>query len=353
MSFITLLMVFLLPDELTLERAKESLCRVEMGFWNPDEQRYSLYADAFSPSAHLWDTGIVLAAYAAWAKLDQTMAMAKIDLWLLSHEDYWLEAGPVSGYNPGPDSTKVDRYYDDNAWVALALMEAYEHTQHGRYLDQALKVHYFVMSGEDDKLGGGIYWHETKQTKNTCSNANTAVTAYKLYRATKDHRFRAQGDRILEWIEKLRAPNGLYWDHIQLDGKIEKTLWSYNAALPIRAWLERYRITDDPADLNQAVRTARAARVQWMDKETGHIRCDASFAHHLTDAWIELEAFHHRGKWAESARQALTSAWELTQNEKGFFGPRWDRPFAEPRSQLLWSASVARGWASLAAAQPR
>jgi hypothetical protein len=49
-----------------------------------------------------------------------------------------------------------DKYYDDNEWMVLTFAEAYAQTGDRRYLDRAAATQRFVVSGWDDKLGGGI-----------------------------------------------------------------------------------------------------------------------------------------------------------------------------------------------------
>jgi uncharacterized protein YyaL (SSP411 family) len=69
-----------------------------------------------------------------------------------------------------------DRFYDDNVWLALDFCTLYGATQNRKYLDKALEIYEFVYSGWDDNLGGGIYWCEQNRgSKNTCSNAPSAI----------------------------------------------------------------------------------------------------------------------------------------------------------------------------------
>ena len=52
-------------------------------------------------------------------------------------------------------------------------------TGDAKYLERAEATHRFVMSGEDDRLGGGVYWRENRRrSKNTCSNGPAIVGAY-------------------------------------------------------------------------------------------------------------------------------------------------------------------------------
>ncbi|HUY99012.1 MAG TPA: glycoside hydrolase family 76 protein, partial [Thermomicrobiaceae bacterium] len=59
--------------------------------------------------------------------------------------------------------------------------------------------------------------------------------------------------------QHLLAPNGLYWDHIDIAGEVERTQWSYNQGTMIDAAVLLARATGEPGYREQAERTARAA----------------------------------------------------------------------------------------------
>ena len=107
---------------------------------------------------------------------------------------YWDPAAPVPGYNAwcsGPGGT--DKYYDDNAWVAMDFVEAYKSTHDPLFLQKAFATQRFVLSGWDDRLGGGLYWKLDHQGKNTCSNAPAAAAALSLSQATVEARHSSRG----------------------------------------------------------------------------------------------------------------------------------------------------------------
>ena len=82
---------------------------------------------------------------------------------------YWSTVG--GGYRSGVGGGST-RFYDDNAHIAVALMEAYRNTADPVYLSRAQETYNFVISGEDAVGGGGIYFHEfdhsTKETIRRC-----------------------------------------------------------------------------------------------------------------------------------------------------------------------------------------
>jgi rhamnogalacturonyl hydrolase YesR len=65
---------------------------------------------------------------------------------------------------------------------------------------------------------------------------------------------------MYSWVDiNLRGENGLYWDHIDLNGRIDRTQWSYNQGSMIGASTLLYQATGDSAYLLRAKEIARAA----------------------------------------------------------------------------------------------
>ncbi len=126
----------------------------------------------------------------------------------------------------------------------------------------------YVLSGEDDKLGGGLYWQErTKASKNTCGNAPGIAAAVRVYTYTHD---RAQLDtavRLYRWtVKNLRDDrDGLYYDNLTLGGKLSPHKFTYNTALMIRSGCLLYDATGDAAYLHDAQRSAASSVARWVD----------------------------------------------------------------------------------------
>ena len=62
---------------------------------------------------------------------------------------YWNDKGPVPGYDVSPGPKSVDRYYDDNAWMVLALVEASDILHDKKIFGYAEDTLKYVLSGED------------------------------------------------------------------------------------------------------------------------------------------------------------------------------------------------------------
>src|SRR5437763_1261379 len=160
-------------------RAEELSAYIRHAFW---DSKACLYRPAEPPDAKalpfemMWGNGIQLSVLARAARRDPGAYRPVLETFFKGLDRYWEAGAAIPGYtaylvSPGSD----DRYYDDNAWVALALVEAYCVTRDARYLDRADAALRFVLSGWDEKLGGGIYWRVDRKSKNSCSNAPAAV----------------------------------------------------------------------------------------------------------------------------------------------------------------------------------
>jgi rhamnogalacturonyl hydrolase YesR len=66
--------------------------------------------------------------------------------------------------------------------------------------------------------------------------------------------------RFYDWTNThLQSPSGLYWDHLDLRGTVEKTFWSYNQGVPVGVNVLLYEVTHDRDYLRRAERIAEAA----------------------------------------------------------------------------------------------
>lgn len=164
-----------------------------------------------------------------------------------------------------------ERLYDDNVWIGLEMLNLYTQTNEQRFLDKAVMVWDYLMTGYDKTCGGGIHWREypldkASRTKHTCSTAPTAVMACKLYQITKDEKYKETAIELYQWLkETLQDPNDyLYWDNINPELKIEKAKYTYNSGQPIQAACLLYQITNDVEYLTDAQNIAKAAYNKWF-----------------------------------------------------------------------------------------
>ncbi len=90
-----------------------------------------LLADAYEPGkangqvAFDWGVGVTLSALNAAAKHSKEF-IPTLQAYADATRSYWNTTPPVAGYNVLPNSRGMDRYYDDNEWMVLALADTYD-----------------------------------------------------------------------------------------------------------------------------------------------------------------------------------------------------------------------------------
>ena len=159
-----------------------------------------------------------------------------------------------------------DVFFDDNAWLALALIRHHELRGDERALALARRLFAFVVSGWSSDTSwhhpGGIRWKEvvSNTSRNTCSNGPVAEVAVLLHVHTGDPETRAWALRIYEWVRAtLLDQRDLYVDRVAPDGTLDSTIWSYNQGTMIGAGVLLHTITGEPRYLDHATATAAAS----------------------------------------------------------------------------------------------
>jgi Glycosyl hydrolase family 76 len=169
-------------------------------------------------------------------------------------------------YPPFPHGRGGDVFYDDNAWLGLALCCHHELTASAQAATLSRRLLDFIVTGWSDDQSwadpGGIRWKvpATCVTRNTCSNAPVAELAAVI--ACRDHDAHALewSQRIYAWVHRtLRGTDGLYFDRIDPDGTVHREIYSYNQGSMIGAGVLLGQATGDAAYLSNAAATASAA----------------------------------------------------------------------------------------------
>jgi hypothetical protein len=330
------------------DQADQFTLSIQERYWEGASKCYAEYVSEGgtqgSEPSFAWDLAVQMSALAAACKLEPKKFQPLYDKAVVSLKTYGATSNGVYGYGVLPNSNPPDRFYDDDEWIALAQLDAYDALHRKKDLLEAAETFQFVLSGESSDLGGGIFWREKERTsKNTCSNAPAIACAARLYLATKDSRYLEIAERLHIWVEQLKDRDGLMFDNVNLKGEVDKTKWTYNTALMIRADLLLYQATHKKAYLDEAVLMGTASVGHWVDPDTGAIHDEASFAHHLSEAFFDLSRFDKSLKWREIGAKAVEQAYSL-RDERGLLGIRWDRhEVRDHRMILLAQASMARG----------
>lgn len=157
---------------------------------------------------------------------------------------------------------KDSRFYDDNQWIAIACLDAYNRTKNEKYLGIAKEIYGFMMTGFDTLSGGGLYWKEDqKNSKNTCSNGPGILVALELHKITNQQNYLDTALVLYNWVNwHLKSPQGLYYDNIKIPSlKIDSALYTYNSGTMLQSNVLLYQITKNKKYLQEAERIASAA----------------------------------------------------------------------------------------------
>jgi hypothetical protein len=226
--------------------------------------------------AYLWPFGQALAAtldIAALPGAAPAVLTGAEQLGEAFFAHYWDTTSAPPGGTAYPIPPGGDTYYDDNIWIGLDLIDLWRVSGNPRWRDDAARIFTFISSAWDDDprhpSPGGIFWAQpaanATRDRNTVSNAPAAILALHLHTATADDEYLRWAERLYDWVEgTLRDPSdGLYWDHLKLDGTIERTKWSYNQGTMLGTATLLWRVTGHQRFLTRAWAIADAALARY------------------------------------------------------------------------------------------
>lgn len=161
----------------------------------------------------------------------------------------------ITYYNAGKNSSG-DFYFDDNAWICIAYLTAYELLGKDEYLTRAEEILEFLWTGYDNYQGGGIYWSSTwkkdregnDSNKGTCTNAPSSICYLWTYMLTGKEEYLERGKLLYEWVRKyIECNNGVY--HAGINDPWQP---AYDQGTMMYATVLLYLIEGDDAYLKQA-----------------------------------------------------------------------------------------------------
>lgn len=228
----------------------------------------SLYLETIDkhekPFSYLWPLCALIQAANEIEAIGDKGAMKPV---IAAIDQYYTTEAPAPSYQSY--ITKSSRFYDDNQWIAIAYLDAYNRNKNPFYLLKAKEIYQWLLTGYDDKLGGGLYWKEDERTtKNACSNGPNVLISLQLYKITKDKKYLDTGLMVYNWTNKtLRSPDGVFYDAIKVeDGKIDSTTYTYNTGTMLQANVLLYEITKDKKYLEEAKFIATNAEKHFFKK---------------------------------------------------------------------------------------
>ena len=200
--------------------------------------------------AHLWPFTGALSAALALAHLDGPGELG----WLLEAlERYWQPDRPVPAYASDvvvgrPRWRRAaggDLYYDDNAWVGLALARLERIRPGLARMEGAVAAWRFAQSGWD-AARGGVHWVEQgrgvgarnhdRNLVSTAPNAALGLHLVELGAVPPSQMGEPSPEAMYEWVLAVLDAGGAagdpgagpYWDKVKGDGSLDRSVWSYN-----------------------------------------------------------------------------------------------------------------------------
>lgn len=233
-------------------------------------------------------------------------------------------------------------YYDDVAWLGLALHRAaaVAGTDSG---DALAEITARLREGWTDHGGGGIWWRREDTFKNVPANGPAAIL---LARAGVDRADRSRARAMTRWMERsLRDPaTGLMWDglHVTEDGgvcEVVRIIYTYCQGVHLGACVEM--ALADPAGgwVEPAARTVRAVDTHLAPGGVlrGHEGGDGGLftgilARYLADAALRLPEAEGETA-ARLVHDAAEALWDNRAAVPGgaLFGPEFAVSAAVPR----------------------
>jgi hypothetical protein len=209
---------------------------------------------------------------------------------LVGLERYWVRFTWTPAYAssvPGFSGGVGDKYYDDNAWVGLALIQ-HHRMGFSRSLRRAEQLWSFAQKGWDTdrhaRIPGGIFWVQQRigvglsnHDRGTGATAGDAELGFHLHELSGSDAYDGDGQpeakpksigakNMVNWVDRhvdqSNAGSGPFWNAARPDGSIDRNLWSYNQGVMIGARVLQYRLTAEAEFLD------RAERIAWQALET-------------------------------------------------------------------------------------
>lgn len=240
----------------------------------------------------------------------------------------------------------TNAYYDDMAWLGLALERADRLLGLGRPPVVALLVRQ-LLDAWSAELGGGIPWRRGAEFKNAPANGPAAILLARTG-------FLDRAVATADWIdERLRDPSsGLIRDGARPDRpggpgaiRVEPAIYTYNQGVVLGAEVELAVRSVTPArHAERVVRLVDAVDVGLTVDEvlTGHAGGDSGLFTGILARYLALVTRLLPGSDERSARTregagalvraSADSAWENAVYVDGrpCFGPDWSRPARPP-----------------------
>lgn len=149
-------------------------------------------------------------------------------------------------------------YYDDECWMTMALIHAFDLTGNSKYLNQATTLYADIMAGWDTSccgaIPGGVWWDKAHTQKATAANAGAALAGARLYSRTGNTAYLSFAQQVYSFWYANMVSGSTYQvcDHITTTGTKVWWRFTYNEGLMIGASVALYDATASSSVLTKA-----------------------------------------------------------------------------------------------------
>ena len=178
-------------------------------------------------------------------------------------------------------------YYDDECWLTLALIRAYDLTANLTYLAKAQTIFADIQGGWDSTRNY-LWWDKAHSQYATAANAGAALAGAKLYQRTTNGAYLTFAQQVYSrWFANMVDPTTFQvCDHLGTDG-VTKTWWkfTYNEGLMIGASVALYEATGTTTYLTNAHHIANfMINNEFVSTAYGKVLIDGSNSTNTDDA---------------------------------------------------------------------
>ncbi|HEY7116328.1 MAG TPA: glycoside hydrolase family 76 protein [Tepidisphaeraceae bacterium] len=270
---------------------------------------------------------------------------------------YWTFSG-VGGYRSGV-SSGATRFYDDNGHIVVALAEAYGLTGDPVYLTRAIQTYNFVLTGEDNVVGGGIYFSEADHSsKDSISTLQAVRAGSMLYQLTGQSRYLTDAQRLYGWATThVQQSDGSFVERYKITGPNTGQKDGFalvnSAGIGLSSNLLFYDATANTAYLREAQRIAKMSVGRYFNATTGAINDEGYWAFELVDALDDMYLHDRNVAWLNAVKGAMTWLHNNREDANGHYDTLWGRGGVQsavlPSWHLNEQASVAQSYLYTAA----
>ncbi|MDF2566806.1 MAG: putative glycosyl hydrolase [Oscillospiraceae bacterium] len=225
-----------------------------------------------------WGYGGLMSMQCMMAKINKTTSEINLMKTVIQGLDYYgyQKNGKLWGYvvyrgDYPLGATNAALAYDDNIWLAINFIQAYQNTGTKAYLDKAKYIMDFLIREAWFEPLGGFFWDTRHDARHSCSNNPAIKPLVDLYKLTKEKKYLDWAKKVYDFSYKNLKNNDLniYEDLIKATQKSDESwvegsskntgFYSYNTGAMISGASALYGATGEQKYLNEALACAKGA----------------------------------------------------------------------------------------------